>query len=178
MIPRFPTPSPPAAGRLLPAASRPVPVVGWRTWRVRRAGEEAALEGLHSSDCWDPGTTHARCRRCPPWMAHLHRVPDPACECGLYAFSTLEEALQLLMRHARTLRGCGQPPPVAGAVIGWGTVVQHGRHGWRAQHARPVALLDTGYPLLDALARRHNVPVVPMRGLRLLPLEYGEVLKA
>ena len=176
MIRRFPSPMPPALDDL-PEAARQAPVVGWRVWRMRLAGGGVALEGLRSADRWESGSTHARCRRCPPWMSNLHRVPDPACQCGLYAFSTLDETLQLLLRQARTLRGCGQPPPVAGAVIGWGRVVQHGRHGWRAERARPVALLDTGHPLLEPLARHHNVPVLPLRGLRLLPLEYGEVLK-
>lgn len=176
MIPRFPSPSRSAPDRHLPAAGRPVPVVGWRTWKVRPSGGAAALESLYSGDLWDVGATHARCRRCPPWMANLHPVPAPSCECGLYAFSTMEEALQHLMRQARTLHGCGQSPPVAGAVIGWGRVVQHARQGWRSERARPVALLDTGHPLLDAAARHHNVPVVSARGLRLLPLEYGELL--
>ncbi len=177
MLPRLAIPNPVSPGRQLGPAERPVPVVGRRAWRARPCGQDAALEGLHSGDKWDAGETHARCRRCPPWMANLHPVPVPSCECGLYAFSTLDEALRQLVYHARMLRGCGQPPPVVGAVIGWGRVVQHGSQGWRAERARPIALLGTGRPVLEGLARHHNVPLMPMRGLRLLPLEYGEVLR-
>lgn len=177
MISRFASPNPSSLDRLETGEERQAPVVGWRAWRARPIGEDAVLQGLHSTDRWGEGATHARCRRCPPWMVNLHPVPVPSCECGLYAFSNLDEALQQLVYHARMLRGCGQPPPVLGAVIGWGRVVQHGRQGWRAERARPVALLGTGHPLLEGLARHHHVPVVPMRGLRLLPLEYGEVLR-
>lgn len=178
MIPHLADSRRPAAARLLPEAARQAPVVGWRAWSARPTAAGAVLEGVHSGTPWDPGGTRAECRRCPPWMANLHPVPLPACECGLYAFTSLDEALRHLVAHARMLRGCGQPPPVAGAVIGWGRVVQHGRQGWRAERARPVALLATGHPLLEALARRYSVPIVPMRGLRFLPLEYGEALTA
>jgi hypothetical protein len=66
---------------------------------------------------------------------------------------------------------------VIGSIIGWGRVIQHGRQGWRAESARPVALLRTGQPQLEEAAARYGLPLVSMRGLSLLPLEYGEVLK-
>jgi hypothetical protein len=67
---------------------------------------------------------------------------------------------------------------VTGAVVGWGRVVQHGRQGWRAEKARPVALLSMGRPLVEEAAIRYGLPLVSMRGLCLLPLEYGEILTA
>lgn len=151
-----------------------VPVVGWRTWRARPTAGGAVLEGVYSRECWKPGTTHAGCRRCPPWMANLHPVPSEACECGLYAFSSPDEAFRYLDSPEDAAEGGGRAQLVAGAVIAWGRVVQHGGQGWRAQHARPVALLDSGHPLLETLALHHRVPVVSARGLRVLPLEYGE----
>lgn len=177
MIPNFPSPSPSAPEPLLPERGWQVPVVGWRTWRVRGTAGSAVLEGVHSGVDWDPGTTHASCHRCPPWMAKVHPVPAPSCECGLYAFGSPDEALRYLVMPPDEIDGDGPAPLVAGGVIAWGRIVQHGTQGWRAQHARPVALLDTDHPLLEALALRHRVPVVSARGLRLLPLEYGEVLK-
>jgi hypothetical protein len=173
MIQQFPNPSPSPPEGLMEAGWR-VPVVGWRTWRARPVAGGAALEGVHTRHSWDPGTTHAGCRRCPPWMSNLHPIPSPSCECGLYAFSNPDEAFRYLNPPEDTPDGGDRTQLVAGAVIAWGRVVQHGGQGWRAQHARPVALLDSGHPLLEALARRHRVPLVSARGLRLLPLEYGE----
>jgi hypothetical protein len=97
-----------------------------------------------------------------------------SCQCGLYAFSTPDEALSYLITPGDAIDKGERPQLVAGAVIAWGRFVQHGGQGWRAQHARPVAFLDSGHPLLEPLALRHKVPVVSARGLRLLPLEYGE----
>lgn len=176
MFRRFPNPDPPAPEPLLPERGWQVPAVGWRTWRVRRADGGPLLEGVYSGVRWEPGTTHAGCRRCPPWMAHLHPVPVPSCECGLYAFSRPDDAFRCLLSPADLPDGDESTALVAGAVIAWGRTVQHGRQGWRAQHARPIALLDSDHPLLPALALRHRVPVVSARGLRLLPLEHGEVL--
>jgi len=110
------------------------------------------------------------------WTARPHPVPTVSCDCGIYAFSTPEDALLHLVRQAVTLRDRSpQALPVVGAVIGWGRIVQHGLQGWRAEYARPVALLDTGHSLVEAAARYHHVPLVSMAGLRLLALEYGEV---
>ncbi|MBO0703004.1 MAG: hypothetical protein J2P38_08740 [Candidatus Dormibacteraeota bacterium] len=176
MNPRFPSPSPSAPDQALPEGTRQVPVVGWRTWRARAAAGGAVLLGPYSGTRWDSGSTRATCRLCPPWMANLHPVPHPGCRCGLYAFSTLEEAFHNLMNQAHTMQACGQGAAIVGAVIGWGRIVQHGGQGWRAEYARPVALLGTGHPMLGPLARHHRVPVVSARGLRLLPLEYGEAL--
>lgn len=177
MIPQFPNPNPPAPEPLLPERGWQVPVVGWRTWRMRAAEGGAVLEGVHSGIRWGAGTTHAGCRRCPSWMAGLHPVPAASCACGLYAFTAPDDALDYLVRPPDTLDDSDPAPLVAGAVIAWGRIVRDAEQGWRAQHARPVALLDTDHPLLAALAVRHRVPVVSARGLRLLPLEYGEVLK-
>lgn len=181
MSPSFPSPlqsrSAPDRPPADPGRHRSALAVGWRSWRVRAVDGGAALEGLHAGGRWEAGATHAACRRCPPWMVNLHPVPVPSCECGLYAFSTLDEALHQFLHYGCLLHGCGQSAPVTGAVIGWGRVVQHGNQGWRAEHARPLAFLRTGHPLLDALARRHRVPIVSARGLRLLPLEYGEILR-
>jgi len=160
-----------------PGAGPRVPVVGWRTWRARPVPPDAVLESPYRGEPWEPGVTHARCRRCPPWLARVHQVPAPSCDCGIYAFSTPEDALLHLVRQAVTLDD--RDPlalPVVGAVIGWGRIVQHGLQGWRAEHARPVALLDTGHSLVEAAARYHHVPLVSMAGLRLLAREYGEVL--
>lgn len=175
--PRFPNLSPLAPDSGMPERMRQVPVVGWRTWRVGTSAGGAVLEGPFSGVPWDPQTTHAGCPRSPSGRAGPHTVPATSCECGLYAFSTPDEALRYLVMQPDEVDEGAPVPVIAGAVIGWGRIVQHGSQGWRAQHARVVALLDTDHHMLKALALRHRVPVVSVPGFRLLPLEYGEVLK-
>ncbi len=175
MIQHFPNPSLSPPEGLMEAGWR-VPVVGWRTWRAQPTTAGAVLEGVHTRERWEPGTTHAGCRSCPPWLANLHPVPSKSCQCGLYAFSAPDEALHHLQTPGHATDVGERAQLVAGAVIAWGRVVQHGAQGWRAQHARPVALLDSGHPLLETLALHYRVPLVSARGLRLLPLEYGEAL--
>ena len=172
----FPSSNRPDPDRCLPEGRLQLPVIGWRCWRMRPTAEGVMLESLHHVDCWSVDITHARCDRCPPWMVNLHQAPAISCECGLYAFSRPGEAMRHAIQHAATLSACHQAPPVVGAVIGWGRVVQHGSGGWRAEHARPVALLNTGHHLLEAAALRYGVPLVSKRGLCLLPQEYGERL--
>ena len=169
-----------ASDRGLPAASRALPVVGWRNWRLRRDAEGVILASQFGSERWEVGPTHASCRNCPPWIpASYHPVPSVSCQCGLYAFSTAAEAIRRAQRQtAPVFAGCGHAPPVVGAVVAWGRVVEHGRQGWRAEYARPIALLNTGAPLLEEAGARYGVPLVSMRGLTLLPLEYGEPLTA
>jgi hypothetical protein len=175
----FPSSSPLASDRRLPEDRQPLPVIGWRSWKLRQAAEGVVLEGLFQSERWEVGVTRARCRRCPPWMTNQHSIPELSCECGLYAFSTPAAAVRHAERQlAAVFAGCGQAQPVAGAVVGWGRVVQHGDQGWRAGYARPVALLNMGQPLLEEAASRYGVPLVSMRGLCLLPLEYGEARTA
>jgi hypothetical protein len=178
MSPLFPNSSPRAADRRLPEDRQRQPVVGWRSWKLCRTPDGVALQSLFRSECWEIGITTASCHVCPPWLIKQHQVPSASCQCGLHAFSTLDDAIRHAQRHlAPTFAGCGHAQPVSGAVVGWGRVIQHGRQGWRAEKVRPVALLHTGQPMLDEAAARYGLPLVSMRGLSLLPLEYGEVLK-
>jgi len=174
----FPSSSPRAADRRLPEGRQGQPVVGWRSWKLLRTGDGVVLQSLFRNECWEIGVTSARCQVCPPWMINHHPVPNASCQCGLHAFITPSEAIHHAERRlAPVFAGCGQAQPVAGAIVGWGRVIQHGQQGWRAESARPVALLETGQPLLEEAAARYGLPLVSMRGLCLLPLEYGEVLK-
>lgn len=175
----FPSSSPLASDRRLPEGKRQLPVIGWRTWRLRQTAEGVVLASLFGSEHWEVGVTRARCRRCPPWMTHQHPVPYVSCECGLFAFSIHADAVRHAERQlASVSAGCGQPTVVAGAAVGWGRVIQHGRQGWRAEYARPIALLDIGRTLVEEAAVRYGLALVSMAGLCLLPLEYGETLTA
>jgi hypothetical protein len=155
-----------------------MPVIGWRTWRLGRVDDGVALQSLFGAERWEVGTTRARCRCAPPWLAMTHPVPVVSCRCGLYAYSTPSEAIrQAEMHMGVTAFGRRQPTATAvGAIVAWGRVVQHGRQGWRAQFARPVALLDKGEQMLEEAASRYRLPLVSVRALCLLPLEYGAAL--
>ncbi len=174
----FPGSSPLSAERRLPEDSRQLPVIGWRSWRLQRTADCVALQSLFGNERWEVGITHARCRRWPPWLSNAHHpVPEVSCQCGLYAFSTPGQAIWHGERETGMIdAGDRQPRPVTGAIVAWGRVVQHGREGWRAQYACPVALLNTGQPLLAEAAHRYGLPLVSTRGLHQLPLEYGDAL--
>lgn len=108
-------------------------VVGLRTFRVDESG---LLLPLYSNRAWYDGTNTATCA--PPTgdePEHAHRVPDPDCECGFYAYGT--ERAATANRHARYVQA---------VVACWGGVVA-GTQGVRAEHAR-----------VDAIWLHPNVP--------------------
>jgi hypothetical protein len=122
-----------------------VPVYGFRAWRFHNThrGVEFPLMLRNVSGArsvwWDSTSwTFASCSnpvtgmwggqpRCPG------PVPNFDCECGLYAY-----------HHAMRVRSyLGQY--VVGAVAGQGMtghgVIRHGREGWRAEMAKPIAFV-------------------------------------
>jgi hypothetical protein len=173
-----PSSNPRIAEPRLPEGRQELPLIGWRTWRLGRAEDGVTLQSLFGCERWDVGTTRAVCRCSPPWLASTHLVPEVSCRCGLYAFSTPSEALRQAVQQAGVSSfGRRQPAATAfGAIVAWGRVVQHGGQGWRAQFARPIALLDKGGQMLEEAASRYHLPLVSMDGLRVLPLEYGDAL--
>jgi hypothetical protein len=60
-------------------------------------------------------------------------------ELGLHAYRDLDDALE----HAAAVVAPNAWPIVCGAVVMWGVILIH-QHGYRAQYAKPIALLDTG----------------------------------
>lgn len=108
-------------------------VIGLRTFRVDESG---LLLPLYSNRAWYDGTNTAACA--PPTgdvPVASHRVPDPDCECGFYAYGS--ERAAATNRHARY---------VLAVVSCWGGVVA-GTQGVRAEHAR-----------IDAIWLHPNVP--------------------
>lgn len=108
-------------------------VVGLRTFRVDESG---LLLPLYSNRAWYDGTNTATCA--PPTgdePAVEHAVPDPACECGFYAYGT-----------ERAARANRRSRYVQAVVSCWGGVVA-GTQGVRAEHAR-----------IDAIWMHPNVP--------------------
>jgi hypothetical protein len=101
-------------------------VFGLRSFRVDESG---LLLPLYSNDTWYDGRNTAQC--VPPTGHHQHgghRVPSEHCECGFYAYGTVEAA-----GHTRQMRY------VQAVVACWGGLIA-GTQGVRAQHARIVAL--------------------------------------
>jgi hypothetical protein len=158
------------------------PIVGFRRWGVRR-GE--LYSGIFVSGRfvptpartmiaprvkpmpWPHGGPHvAKC-----WLLRGHDAPFRDCNCGLSAYYDLDEEPD-------------QPAPdcVWGAVVAWGRVVEC-ETGFRAQFARPIALLDA-YNRHDfahpgrrtaAAAELHGIPVLPRDELIAYAGWYGEL---
>jgi hypothetical protein len=115
------------------------PIEAWRAWRVVAHAGGFALASVVKPTVWPAGEPLvAECLRGAPlgtWLRRRRRpappVPDPPCECGIYAAgldvvgSYLNEAL---------------PPAAVARAIGrvalWGTVIECER-GYRASHAYP-----------------------------------------
>ncbi len=115
-------------------------VIGFRRWRVSSAGD---LVGLGVPHVWESGAQTAICRgldgvgfgNCAPFRVWPgHQVPALRSRCGIWA-------------HREPIRACqcGDPGSPAHGVVGavrlWGRYVEH-ETGWRAEHARVVALVD------------------------------------
>jgi hypothetical protein len=107
-------------------------VVGLRTFRVDDSG---LLLPLYSNLAWYDGTNTATCAPPTGDRPIEHAVPDPACECGFYAYGT--EAAAARNRHSRYVQA---------VVSCWGGVVA-GTQGVRAEHAR-----------VDAIWLHKNIP--------------------
>lgn len=100
-------------------------VVGLRTFRVDDAGR---LLPLYTSGTWYDRANTACCDPPTGELRGPHPVPDPACECGFYAYGSRDALAQ--HRQARY---------VLATVSCWGSVVA-GTQGFRAQHARIDAI--------------------------------------
>lgn len=138
------------------------PLAGFRSWRVANGRlispyVPCRWEGriLHAA-CWDANRGLQGGRG---WLVEPHDSPDPACQCGIYAY----DSPGLQTYH-------GESWWCEGVISAWGRVVVHGT-GWRAEHARVEALALPGGedPRLAAavreIAARIQVPVVPREAL-------------
>lgn len=119
------------------------PIVGFRRWGARRAG---LYSGIFVAGRFvpNPALSMIAPRAMPsPWPIDFdrnakcfalggHDAPHALCGCGYSAFYTLPDDPDL-----------PAPEAVWGAVVAWGRVVECER-GFRAEYARPLALLDRG----------------------------------
>jgi hypothetical protein len=165
------------------------PLVGFRSWRVDHRGVLLPAHGHDRRSPWAHDFASARCDRVPSAWPQCEDAPGRDCLCGLYAY------------NAVTPYGGGR---VHGCVVAWGRIVEHD-DGFRAQYARPVALLaDESYDeceramLFDTLsqlsrpttsldpagtrpsalaraAERHGLPVLPLEELVAYAAWFGEL---
>ena len=138
-------------------------VHGIRTWSMLWTHEgDVALTGFGGYQ-WERGgrATRAECD------AHrAGRAPDPECGCGLYALHPRAGA------EGRLALGSPAAPDsqvVTGIVEAWGRVELHA-DGFRAEYARPVALLLVGdwegsdyAAVVRRLADRYGARVLSLR---------------
>lgn len=149
------------------------PLIGFRCWHVD--GPLLLPENFFPNlrpRPWSAFTaTEARC------ISHIsHDAPDAGCNCGLHAYYELYP-------HLTTA-----PRMVAGAIVAWGRVVEHER-GFRAQYARPLALLDArsyrpamnhnmgpSEAAIRAVADAYDVPVLDRLELDAYARWHGQVV--
>jgi hypothetical protein len=117
-------------------------LVGFRCWRVPFGAP--SLRAASSNHAWRPGVNEAACTQSD------HAVPDPQCQCGLYAF------------HQPTPLNAF-PRELAGAIAASGDIEVY-EDGFRAQYARIIALArlpDMPITTRDAevVAARYRVPL-------------------
>lgn len=145
-------------------------VHGIRRWTlVPGADGEIRLGSVGLQEQWLNGgkTTWARCRRGSEQHPSDQLAPFGSCSCGLHALHpAAADAAARLFAPADTTRHV----EIVGIVEAWGTVHVH-REGFRAQYARPAALLligadrDSDYGrLLTDLAIAHRARVVELEG--------------
>jgi hypothetical protein len=113
----------------------PVPFVpgtlrGYRQWRVNLG---MGLESVSGGYVWPPTLDAVCTARRWPGGSNDHEAPHEGCACGIYAchWPTDDQVMDASVLHpGRT---------VTGVVEAWGRV-QLGARGFRAQHARIIAL--------------------------------------
>jgi hypothetical protein len=150
-------------------SAAPELVVGaWRGYRVWRVKGDWLTGWWYTGYLWLPGVSEASCdARCWTLRGRRERhrglaAPRRGCGCGLYALAKpWDFAGYLPSRHFGYSH---QSNVVVGVVAGWGRAFR-GKHGWRVQFARPVALYrppELG-ERVDRIAGRYGCQVVEGR---------------
>jgi len=158
------------------------PLVGFRHWGAKRGG---LYSGIFVAGKFVPNPALAmiapRTRQMPWPIGHDrfakcfalrgHDAPYRDCNCGWAAYYTLPEEPELPAIEC-----------VWGAVVAWGTVIEH-ETGFRAEYARPLALLDRRHPddirerglRLQNTADAYNIPLLARDELIAYAAWHGEV---
>jgi hypothetical protein len=159
-------------GKPTEAGLMPPEVVGWRVWVI---GEDRVLRSPIVGSCrWDTAVMVAECQRAD------HTPPGRDCSCGFWATRWTPRVWEDVQRAPHM-----DQAHVLGLVQLWGEVAVHGYEGWRASHARILALWgEPSKPTfrwgeicsrIRQAARRLGVPVIDpqRRGWQALVRELG-----
>jgi hypothetical protein len=158
------------------------PLMGFRRWGCRRG---ALYSGIFVAGRFVPNPALAMIapRAKPvPWPVgedrpakcfalRGHEAPHRDCNCGFSAYYTLPAE-----------PGLPAPDALWGAISSWGRIVECER-GFRAQYARPIALLDRHNPLdygerggrAAAAAEAYGIPLLPQAELVAYAAWHGEL---
>jgi hypothetical protein len=149
------------------------PLVGFRRWGAMRGG---LYSGIFVAGRFMPnpalGMVAPRAAQ-KPWPVDAdreakcfalngHQAPFGACNCGWAAYYALDAEPEL-----------PAPECVWGAVVAWGTIIEC-EAGFRAQFARPLALLDHRYP--DDIRERGRRVEVAAQAYGIPLLSHGELI--
>jgi hypothetical protein len=109
-------------------------LVGWRFWKVRQSPQDGTLwlRSLVRPDLWPPGARFEAHSKSAPGLCAQNISPEIHSQSGIYAFKTVDDALENLDRTC--YRGT-----FLGKVNIWGVIQRH-HFGYRAQFAYPLAL--------------------------------------
>ncbi len=160
------------------------PIVGFRRWGIRRG---SLFSGIFVAGKFipNPALSLVAPRAVPsPWpvgedrvakcfAVRGHEAPHRDCNCGYAAYYDLPEEPDLPAAQA-----------VWGVVVAWGRIVECER-GFRAQYARPVALLDRDNPLdlrkrkrAAVAAEEYGIPLLERDELLAYAAWHGEVCRS
>lgn len=120
-------------------------VTAWRAWGLGDANGEWRLKALGQDHSWEPKKRmEAVCAK----GIDNHPAPHFSCECGIWAFKSLDLLLEALS---------GYTVKVFGNVSLWGRIIETDK-GFRAQYAYPkeLWLLDSSQEQLGYI---YGVPV-------------------
>jgi hypothetical protein len=121
-------------------------ITAWRAWGV----DGLRLKALGQKTVWEPRKqVDAACT--PGMLASKgHPAPSFDCQCGVWAFKSLDNLVGALTSNYSNVRVLGQ-------VSLWGRVIET-ENGYRSQHAYPseLWLLDNS---LEELGYIYDVPV-------------------
>lgn len=125
----------------------PLPVIGYRTWQLTHPGGPVMLVG-HFGGVWETSTLEAACRAKTTTtlasreifpsinesLPQTHEVPDPNCECGIYAH-----------KNSYLTATPGITSGVTGRVLMTGKIIE-GTMGYRAKYVHMDCLIAAGNP--------------------------------
>jgi hypothetical protein len=161
----------------LAVEKREMPVIGYRQWTLTTDWEPEVgrprIGSIGMATVWEPGVNTATCTFSDNCQLTGLAVPDPMCQCGFYAWSSLHPDAE------------DANDSVIGAVLAWGRVLHHGSsfalaEGFRAQYVRVLAFLKPkAAGTEDEIAKYANeygVPVLTRTAMGQYVREFGDHL--